>query len=198
MTTRLLRVIVGSVALASAPMLRAQDSAAVQVDTTVHDASRYGWLAVGAVSAATWTQVLGIPEGWPRTWRGYGSRLGDQAGFAVAEEGLRAGLGVVIPWRGVVSACAGARPGRAVLARAASAARCGVHDTFVAHNAAGASRPNAPLLGAVVGASALSLAWRPERKSAAKGQSFVLTRIGIVLGATAFNKAWRAWRRPPG
>lgn len=154
-----------------------------------------GVLAIGMVSAATWTQVLGVPEGWPRTWRGYGNRLGDQVGFAAVEESVHAGLQAVIPWRSLEPECLGARAGHAWRARPVAAVRCGLHSTFVAQTRAGEARPNVPLLGAVITASAVSLAWRPERKSAQKGQLFVLTRIGIATGATVMSRSYRAWRR---
>jgi hypothetical protein len=187
--------------------LAAQDSSAVRpapvADSVAGDSSAarptphpsVGVMAFGAVSAASWTQVIGMPEGWPRTWRGYGYRLGDQVGFAVAEESVRAGLLAVVPWRSMETACVGARAGRAWNARANAALRCGMHSTFVAYTEAGAPRPNVPLLGAVIAASAVSLAWRPERKSARKGQLFVLTRVGIVTGATVLNRGYRAWGR---
>jgi hypothetical protein len=56
-------------------------------------------------------------------------------------------------------------------------------------------RPNVPLLGAIVAASALSLTWRPERNSASTGQLFMVTRVGIVTGATIVNRAVREMRR---
>jgi hypothetical protein len=65
----------------------------------------------------------------------------------------------------------------------------------VARNHAGERRPNVPLLGAIVAASALSLTWRPERKSAHKGQLFMVTRVGIVTGATVVNRAVREMRQ---
>ncbi|MCO4099512.1 MAG: hypothetical protein HEQ38_08960 [Gemmatimonas sp.] len=79
--------------------------------------------------------------------------------------------------------------------RAAAATRCGWQSTFVARNHAGERRPNVPLLGAIVAASALSLTWRPERKSAHKGQLFMVTRVGIVTGATVVNRAVREMRQ---
>lgn len=151
-------------------------------------------LAMGAVSSATWTQIIGMPDAWPRTWRGYGNRLGDQVGFIVAEESLKAGLRTVVPWRDITGPCKGAERGRAWGARGVAAARCGVARTFVAQTAAGERRLHVPLLGAIAGATALSLAWRPERKNAGKGQAFLLTRAGIVTGATAANRAMQAWR----
>jgi hypothetical protein len=79
----------------------------------------------------------------------------------------------------------------------AAATRCAVHDSFVAQNAVGEARPNVPFLGAVVGASAISLAWRPERADARSGQLFVATRIGIVLAGAVAKGMWEAWREQP-
>lgn len=161
---------------------------------TASDARRLALLAVGSVSAATWAQVIGMPDTWPRTWHGYGNRLGDQLGFAATEEVLRLGLEAAVPWRSAPRACPGARPGRGTWARLGAAARCGVAGSFVAHNRAGERRPNLPLLGAIVAASAVSLSWRPERTDAQKGQLFLLTRVGISMGASSVNRAVGAWR----
>lgn len=158
------------------------------------DARRLAMLAVGSVSAATWAQAIGMPGEWPRTWHGYGNRLGDQLGFAATEEVLRLGLAAAVPWRSAPRACPGARRGRGTWARLGAAARCGVAGTFVAHNRAGERRPNLPLLGAIVAASAVSLSWRPERTDAHKGQLFLLTRVGISMGASSVNRAVGAWR----
>ncbi|MCE2902784.1 MAG: hypothetical protein ACK6DP_06300 [Gemmatimonas sp.] len=160
-------------------------------------AGRYAIIAAGSVAAATWNQAVGLPDAWPRTWRGYGARLGDQAGFAVAEEALRAGIGVLVPWHGGRSPCPQARRGHPLGRRVAAATRCAVHDRLVAQNAAGEARPNVPFLGAVAGASAISLAWRPERADARKGQLFVASRIGIVLAGAVAKGMWEAWREQP-
>jgi hypothetical protein len=157
-------------------------------------ASRYTAMAVGMVAASTWNQVVGMPEAWPRTWRGYGYRMSDQVGFAVIEESLKAGIGRVVPWRRFDPPCEGARRGSAFVARSRRAMTCGVQGTLLAVNANGQRRPNVPLLGAIAGASAASLAWRPERASAGKGQLFVASRIGIVLAGTVANRAWESWR----
>ncbi|AMW03901.1 hypothetical protein GEMMAAP_01695 [Gemmatimonas phototrophica] len=158
-------------------------------------AVRYRALALGMVSSATWTQAMGVPEGWDRTWQGYANRLGDQLGFGVSEEVLRLGLEHATHWRSVTPACEGARSGRPFVARFGAATRCGLSSTFVAQNRAGERRPNVPLLGAVVAASALSLTWRPERKSAHKGQLFMVTRVGIVTGAMVFNRGLKVMRK---
>ncbi len=177
---------------------RAAPADSVRPAQAVHLPKHLSMRAVGALRAATWTQLLGMPHEWPRTWRGYGARLGDQAGFAVAEESLRAGLRAVVPWRDLTGPCASTEPTRAWGARSLAAARCGVVRTFVAQNAAGDRRVHVPQLGAIVGATALSLAWRPERSRARTGRRFLLTRAGITTGATVMARAVQGWRGQAG
>ena len=152
----------------------------------------YLLLAAGAIATSTFNQATAMPVQWKRTWRGYGARLGDQAGFLLVEESLYYGLSAAMPWRGEAMACPGARAnsGRGLMRRAGAAGVCGVVNTLVVRNADGERRPNLPLLGAIVGASAASLAWRPERAKAGKGQMFVLTRIGLVSGGAALKKGY--------
>ncbi|HCT55703.1 MAG TPA: hypothetical protein DGD08_00675 [Gemmatimonas aurantiaca] len=154
--------------------------------------NRYLLMAAGAVTAATFNQATAMPVQWKRTWYGYGARLADQAGFGVAEESLRLGLLAAMPWKGVAMECPSARraSGHGFLRRVGAAGTCGVVNTLVVRNAEGARRPNLPLIGAITGASALSLTWRPERVDAGKGQMFVLTRIGFVSGSTALKSAY--------
>lgn len=158
------------------------------------EARRVAMLALGTVSAASWTQVIGMPEAWPRTWQGYGNRLGDQVGFAATEEVLRLGLEAAVPWHSAPRPCPGARPGRGTWQRLGAATKCGLAGTFVAYARDGERRPNVPLLGAIVMASAVSLSWRPERTDAHKGQVFLLTRVGISMGASSATRALVAWR----
>lgn len=173
---------------------RAQDAPSTSADARESEAHRLALLGTGAVSAATWTQAIGMPDAWPRTWRGYGNRLGDQVGFTATEEVLRVGLVRATGWQSGPSDCPGALAGRAAWPRLRASVRCGVRGTFVAQNRMGAKRPNVPLLGAVAAATAVSLAWRPERKDAHKGQVFLLTRVGISLGASAIVRSVEAWR----
>lgn len=168
-------------------------------DTTHTDAhatrNHYLVLGAGALGAATFNQATAMPAKWKRTWGGYGARVGDQVGFAVVEESLRAGLGAVMPWTEPAMECRGARAsgGRGVWSRIGRATTCGIVNTLVVRNADGARRPNVPLLGAIAGASAVSLAWRPEREDAAKGRSFVLTRISAVTGGAMGSAAYSAF-----
>ncbi|MFY7922297.1 MAG: hypothetical protein ACOVSI_07770 [Gemmatimonas sp.] len=187
-----------TIAFAGLAPVTAAAQARDTVSSAVHRepvALRYRALAIGVVSAATWVQAFDIPEGWDRTWQGYGNRLSDQVGFALTEELLREGLSRATGWESAFGPCDAARGARPWHGRARAATRCAVHSTFVAHNRAGASRPNAPLLGAIVAASALSLTWRPERASASKGQRFMVARVGIVTGATVVSRAVREMRR---
>ncbi len=158
------------------------------------EARRLAMRAVGSVTGATWAQVLGRPDHWPRTWRGYGNRLSDQAGLAASAEVLRLGLEAAIPWRPAPRGCPGARAGRGTWHRLGAAGACGLAGTFVAYTRDGDRRPNLPVLGAIVAASAVSLSWRPERTDAHSGRAFLLTRAGIGLGASSINRAVGAWQ----
>ncbi|MBL0939081.1 MAG: hypothetical protein IBJ03_09305 [Gemmatimonadaceae bacterium] len=187
----------------TAPSAHAQSEDSTQTGTQIGShATRNHFLVIGAgaLGAATFNQATAMPAKWKRTWAGYGARVGDQVGFAVVEESLRAGLGAVMPWTAPAMECRGARAssGRGVWSRIGAATTCGIMNTLVVRNADGARRPNVPLLGAIVGASAVSLAWRPERADAAKGRSFVQTRISAVTGGAMGSAAYSAFkdRRP--
>jgi hypothetical protein len=172
------------------------DSVAADSVATAHEtraASHYALLAAGALGAATFNQAAAMPAKWKRTWGGYAARVGDQVGFAASEELLRYTLLRVVPAHGPAMRCNGARAGRPFWPRVGRALSCGVVNTLVVRETSGARRPNVPLLGAIVGASALSLTWRPERENASKGMAFVFTRIGVVTGGTAMSGAYGAY-----
>lgn len=194
--SRVLLAVATILGVAAPAVALSQTSTPLPADTVAveNEAHRLVLLGTGAVSAATWTQVIGMPDGWARTWRGYGNRLGDQVGFTATEEVLRVGLQRATGWRSDVRPCPGARPGRAAWPRLGAALSCGTAGAFVAHNGAGERRANVPLLGAIAAATAVSLAWRPERKDAHKGQIFLLTRVGISLGASVITRSVGAWR----
>jgi hypothetical protein len=187
-----LGILLAMLAAPAAP-ISAQDASTIPDSSHV---TRDHLLIVGAAAfgAATFNQATAMPSDWKRTWAGYGARVSDQLGFATVEETTRVLLVRAMPWRAVPQPCAGARAGRALLARVWSASGCAIRSTFVARDARGGAHLNTPLLGGVVTASAASLAWRPERKSAAKGRVFVATRIGVVLGGTTASEAWRVLR----
>ena len=174
----------------------AVDSVEVDSVTVTHEggiAKHYALLAAGALGASTFNQAAAMPAKWKRTWAGYGARVADQVGFAASEELLRFALLRVVPAHGPAMRCNGARAGRPFWPRVGRALSCGVVNTLVVRETSGARRPNVPLLGAIVGASALSLTWRPERESASKGMAFVFTRIGVVTGGTAMSGAYGAY-----
>ncbi|WP_461413530.1 hypothetical protein [Gemmatimonas sp.] len=174
----------------------AQDSTTVSEPAAreAHHGERYALLAAGALTAATFNQATAMPSQWKRTWHGYGARVGDQVGFAATEELLRFGLSRAMSPTAPAMRCDGVRAGHPFWSRVGRAAACGVVNTLVVRTPSGARLPNVPLLGAIVGASAVSLAWRPERATAGKGTTFVLTRIAVVTGGTAANGAWREYR----
>jgi hypothetical protein len=143
--------------------------------------------------SAGWSQTLGTPNAWKRTWGGYGSRVGDQFGFLVVEESVRRLVDHAVPWVDDRSACLSPPVLRAreVMVRAG----CAIARTSTLRTASGELRPNLPFLtGAVVG-TVTSLSWRPERQSAASSRAFVAQRLAIGYGAAVlvrFMKDWRA------
>ena len=151
--------------------------------------ARVALLSAAGTAAATGAQLVGSPTAWPRTAGGFGRRLADQAGFIVVEESLRDGLRALTGWRGDERPCA---PDVTRLVPCAAAR------VFTAHDRAGVPRPNLPLVAGIVGATAASLAWRPEGRTGGRtALTFVATRLAISFGATVATRAVREWRRPP-
>ncbi len=154
-------------------------------------------MAIAAVSAATMTQALGAPTGWPRTWGGFGRRVGDQAGFTVIEEGTRLALGATVNWVPDALPCggrvtaSGALQLRAVLPRLG----CAVRETVLLRTPEGRPRPNFPLGVGVVGAAAASTLWRPDADTPAHALSLAATRTAIVFGATVISHLISDWQR---
>lgn len=150
-------------------------------------------MGIAAVSAATMTQALGVPTGWPRTWGGFGRRFGDQAGFAVIEEGVRLSLGATVNWVPDARPCGGRATVqlRAVLPRLG----CAVRETVLLRTPEGRPRPNFPLGVGAVSAAAASTIWRPDADTRAHAISLAATRVAIVLGATVVSHLISDWRR---
>jgi hypothetical protein len=131
-------------------------------------------LAGGAFMAAVGGQIIQSPTAWPRTAGGFARRLGDQAGFVIVEESLRAATLRLTGWE------ADGRPCAVDWIRLAP---CAAVRVFGAHTADGRRRMNLPLVVGIVGGTLASLAWRPEgRASGAKAQNFVATRLAISVG----------------
>jgi len=202
-TTRSVTWLASVVALSGLSSVMPVHAQSAPLDSMPHDSvhaqsarSHYLLLAAGALGAATFNHAAAVPSKWKRTWGGYGARVGDQVGFAATEEVLRFALMRVVPAHGPATQCVGATS-RPFWPRVGRALSCGVVNTLVVRERSGARRPNVPLLGAIVGASAVSLAWRPERADAGKGITFLFTRIGVVTGGTAANAAWGAYRGKP-
>jgi hypothetical protein len=154
-------------------------------------------MAIAAVSAATTTQVLGAPSKWPRTWGGFGRRVGDQVGFTVIEEGTRLALGATVNWGPDTMPCAGrVSAGGAVRLRAVlPRLGCAVRETVLLRTPTGRPRPNFPLAVGAVGAAAASTLWRPDADTPAHAVSLAATRTAIVIGATVIAHLISDWRQ---
>jgi len=149
-------------------------------------------MAVMPIFGAAGAQLLGSPSAWERTWAGYGYRLGDQVGFLIVEEGLKRGLRAAIGPAAPARSCW--RDDRAWLAALAQGTGCAIASTFVERSPGGGHRLNVPTVVSVLGATGVSLAWRPERTNAAKAQSFLLVRTGIVFGGLSASRLFDDWR----
>ncbi len=145
------------------------------------------------IAGALGAQVLGSPEGWDRTWDGFGNRLGDQVGFLLIEEGVRRTLTLVVPPLAPRASCWA--DDRSAAANLTAGYGCALWSTVAARPAVGDGwRFNAPVTVSLLAATGTSLAWRPERADAGKARSFLLTRTAIVFGGMAAGRLFEDWR----
>lgn len=149
-------------------------------------------LFVTPLLSAGWSQTLGAPQAWKRTWGGYGSRAGDLYGFLVVRTSVRHLVDRAVPWVDDRSPCL-SQPvfwGREVVIRAG----CAFTRTTTLRTSNGNLRPNLPLLTGLTVGTATSLSWRPERRSAVSSRAFVAQRLAISYGATVLVRLVQDWR----
>jgi hypothetical protein len=146
-------------------------------------ASTGGLILLGAAGA----QAIRTPDAWPRTGAGFGRRVADQTGFYILQTGTQGALAAGLGWRADEAPC----PRRGTLALAG----CAVARTFTAVDRGGARRPALPFVAGVGVATAASVAWRPERRSADKARAFVATRLAVVFAGYAGERLLGEWRR---
>jgi len=169
-----------------APGARAQDPHSGAPPDSAPPVPRFvPYVARTAVAGAAGTWVLGAPKAWARTPAGFGKRVADQGGLYTLQVGgerlLLRGMG----WHHGGAPCRE----RSFLRLAA----CATARTAVARDGQGVRRVNVPLLGSVVAATAVSLAWRPERGDAAEGRLFIGTRVGVVLAGYVAERFVLEW-----
>lgn len=155
---------------------------------------RFPLMGIAAISAATTTQALGSPKAWPRTWSGYGKRLGDQAAFATIEEGTRLSLLATVNWVPDTLPCGG-RASAMRLRSFVPRLGCAVRETVLLRTPEGRARPNFPFVVGAVTAAAASTLWRPEADTPAHAASLAATRVAVVLGATVVSHLISDWRQ---
>jgi hypothetical protein len=144
-------------------------------------------------TGALGAHVLGSPQGWDRTWDGYGNRLGDQVGFLVIEEGVRRVLTRALPPTAPRASCW--QTERRAVTNLTVGSGCALWSTVAVRPASGNGwRFNAPVTVSLLAATGTSLAWRPERADAATARSFLLTRTAIVFGGMAAARLFDDWR----
>lgn len=177
----------------SANRVQAQaDSASLVAESQSETTKTSPMLFVTPFLSAGWSQTLGTPKAWKRTWGGYGSRVGDQLGFLAVKMSVRHVVDRAVPWVDDRSACI-TRP-VSLVRETISRTGCAIARTSTLRTTGGDLRPNLPFLaGALVG-TVTSLSWRPERRSAVSSRSFVLQRFAITYGATSLVRMVTDWR----
>lgn len=141
-----------------------------------------GLILLGAAGA----QTLRTPTAWPRTPGGFGRRAADQTGFYLAQTGVQRVLAAASGWHPDEAPCRR----RAVLPLAG----CAIVRTVTAVDRRGVRRAHLPFLASVGAATALSVTWRPERRSADQAGAFVATRLAVVLAGFAGERLLAEWR----
>jgi hypothetical protein len=142
-----------------------------------------GLILLGAAGA----QTIRTPTAWPRTAGGFGRRVADQTGFYAVQTGTQRALAAGLGWHTDERPC----PHGGVL----PLATCAVARTFTAVDRGGARRAHVPFLASVGAATAASVLWRPERRSADKARAFVATRLAVVFAGYAGERLLVEWRR---
>jgi len=179
-------------AIFSAPHAAANAQAAAELAKELPAERKKPMLFVAPLLSAGWSQTLGTPEAWKRTWGGYGSRAGDLYGFLVVRASVRYLVDRAVPWVDDRSPCL-SQPvswGREVVSRAG----CAFTRTTTLRNFDGNLRPNLPLLTGLTVGTVASLSWRPERQSAVSSRAFVAQRLAISYGATVLVRLAKDWR----
>jgi hypothetical protein len=176
--------------ICSATRLDGQDT--TTVERTPPPAKPSPMLYITPFLSAGWSQRLGTPKAWKRTWGGYGSRVGDQFGSLVVRESVRRLVDHAVPWVDDRSPCLShpVSPAREVVVRTG----CAIARTSTLRTTSGELRPNLPFLTGIAVGSATSLSWRPERHSAASSRAFVAQRLAISYGATVLVRLVKDWR----
>jgi len=101
----------------AAARLDGQDT--TTVERTPPPAKPSPMLYITPFLSAGWSQHLGTPNAWKRTWGGYGSRVGDQFGSLVVRESVRRLVDHAVPWVDDRSPCLShpVSPAREVIVR---------------------------------------------------------------------------------
>ena len=178
------------VAMCSATRLEGQ--AAAEPEPAAQSAKPGRMRVITPFLSAGWSQSLGTPNAWERTWGGYGSRVGDQFGFLVVRESVRQLVDHAVPWVDDHSPCVAHPVSRAreVVIRTG----CAIARTSTLRTTSGEVRPNLPFLTGIAVGSVTSLSWRPERHSASSSRAFVAQRLAISYGATVLVRLVKDWR----
>jgi hypothetical protein len=139
-----------------------------------------------SVAVAAGQQVISTPDGWPRTFSGYGKRVGSEVVLLVVETGVREGGDALLGLdpRYYNCRCSGIwnRTGHALKM------------TFLAYDASGRLRPDLPRLVGDYSGSMLVTTWYPSHYSpTVQGVQMGHIQVGFDAGmniAREFSPEW--------
>jgi len=193
---------------AAAPAVAAQMALPVPAESTARptparadSAPHTSWrhdallLGAGAVAAATTNQVIGSPDDWSRTPRGYSWRVADQLGFGAVEEVVRIGVTRALPWEPDTRPCRASGSASTSPARLSLLAgvRCAARQTLLLRTRDGAARPNVAFGTAMLAAAITSTVWRPEAKTTGGAVKLVALRTSIASVTTVLSQGLFNW-----
>jgi hypothetical protein len=126
-----------------------------------------------SLGTAAYSQVIESPDGWPRTWEGYGRRVGSHLGSSAIEHTVRESMAAAegTDPRYFACGCTGIFP------RTGHALKM----TFLTYNRSGHETLDLPMLTGAYGSSMIKTMWYPDHYSPlAQGVQSGHIEVGII------------------
>ena len=126
-----------------------------------------------SLGTAAYSQVIESPDGWPRTWEGYGRRVGSHLGSSAIENTVHESMAAAegTDPRYFACACTGIFP------RTGHALKM----TFLTYNRSGHETLDLPMLTGAYGSSMIKTMWYPDHYSPlAQGVQSGHSEVGLI------------------
>ena len=126
-----------------------------------------------SLGTAAYSQVIESPDGWPRTWEGYGRRVGSHLGSSAIENTVHESMAAAegTDPRYFACACTGIFP------RTGHALKM----TFLTYNRSGHETLDLPMLTGAYGSSMIKTMWYPDHYSPlAQGVQSGHIEVGLI------------------